>query len=132
MHDYDAFTAIKATKMQHRCFLSRHAHKNIDRRLFYDVLAVPDEEGSAAVVVAGVAAPVAIGSEAAVVAACLSLTLTIFLVRFVTVLFALAVFFAKGFDFLDTLPLPFFFATLLALRTILAVISFPSSYSVRK
>lgn len=90
-------------------FLPRHAHKNIDRRLFYDALAVPDEEGSAAVVVAGVAVPVAIGSEAAaVVAVCLSSNLTTFLVRFVTVLFALAVFFAKGFDFFGHLAFAFF------------------------
>lgn len=56
--------------------------------------------------------------------------LVTFLVRFVAVLFALTVFFAVVFDFLEALAcLPFFFAVL---RTISVVISFSSSYSVRK
>lgn len=86
-------------------------------------------EGSSTVVVAGEAA-VVVGSALTVATGFSWTFLATFLVRFVAVLFALTVFFAVVFDFLEALAcLPFFFA---ALRTISVVISFSSSYSVRK
>jgi hypothetical protein len=89
--------------------------------------------GSAAVVAAG-AASVVVGSIEAVVTTGFSSTfLATFLVRLAAVFFVLTDFFATVFDFLDTLVLvPFFFAALLALRTILIVTSFPCSYNFRR
>jgi hypothetical protein len=83
--------------------------RDVDR--CYDALSVAAGEASAVVV----------GGSVAVAAGFSSDFLTTFLVRFVVVavILVLAAFFAVAFDFLEVLVcLPFFFATLLALRTI--------------
>lgn len=76
----------------------------------YDTLSVAVGEASAVVVVGSVAVAAGFSSD----------FLTTFLVRFVVaVILVLAAFFAVAFDFLEVLVcLPFFFASLLALRTI--------------
>lgn len=76
----------------------------------YDTLSVAVGEASVVVVVGSVAVAAGFSSD----------FLTTFLVRFVVaVILVLAAFFAVAFDFLEVLVcLPFFFASLLALRTI--------------